>query len=173
MSLEQLSKEYHNFIYTIINQYFPRDSAQQEDVMQTVLIALNRHISELDPNLHIRSFIAATTKNACIDLLKKNRTEKAISVPNDFLDLPRDNRRGSLEQDPTQMALNSENLRIFKDAIKKLLKAEQEVLALAQAKVPYQKIADMLGIPIGTVRSRIFSAKKRLFKLLGKDFLEE
>jgi RNA polymerase sigma-70 factor (ECF subfamily) len=174
MSLEQLAKEYRNFIYKIINRYFPRDSAQQEDAMQTVLIALNRHISELDPNKSIRGFIATTTINACISLLREKQKEKASSGHGDTFDsILKDKRRNNLEQSPISRALNREQLRIFKAAIGQLPKAEQEALALAQAKVPYQKIADMLGIPIGTVRSRIFSAKKRLSKLLGKDFLEE
>jgi RNA polymerase sigma-70 factor (ECF subfamily) len=54
-------------------------------------------------------------------------------------------------------------------AIEKLAEREREVIVLKEYEgLRYREIADLLGIPIGTVMSRLYSARRRL-----ADFMEE
>jgi RNA polymerase sigma factor (sigma-70 family) len=55
-------------------------------------------------------------------------------------------------------------------ALTKLRPAEREALLLyAWGELSYAEIADVLGLPLGTVRSRISRARHRLRELLGAD----
>ena len=52
-------------------------------------------------------------------------------------------------------------------ALRKLTREDRETLLLmAWAELSYEEIADALGIPVGTVRSRIFRARQRMRGLL-------
>ncbi|GID25995.1 RNA polymerase sigma factor [Paractinoplanes brasiliensis] len=57
----------------------------------------------------------------------------------------------------------SEQVRALAGALAKLNRGERDVLTLiSQAQLSYPEVAEALGIPIGTVRSRLHSARRRL-----------
>jgi RNA polymerase sigma-70 factor (ECF subfamily) len=54
-----------------------------------------------------------------------------------------------------------------REGIEKLPEAEREILVLREFQdLKYREIADLLGIPIGTVMSRLWSARKRLGQVM-------
>ncbi|MBU2662427.1 RNA polymerase sigma factor [Actinoplanes bogorensis] len=57
----------------------------------------------------------------------------------------------------------SEHVRVLAGALARLSPGERDVLTLiSQAQLSYPEVAEALGIPVGTVRSRLHSARKRL-----------
>ncbi|MBM2617848.1 RNA polymerase sigma factor [Actinoplanes sp. LDG1-06] len=57
----------------------------------------------------------------------------------------------------------SEHVRVLATALARLNAGERDVLTLiSQAQLSYPEVAEALGIPLGTVRSRLHSARKRL-----------
>jgi RNA polymerase sigma-70 factor (ECF subfamily) len=54
-----------------------------------------------------------------------------------------------------------------REAIEKLPEFEREMLVLREWDgLKYREIADLLGIPIGTVMSRLYSARHRLAEVM-------
>lgn len=61
----------------------------------------------------------------------------------------------------------NENVELVRKAIEKLAPYEREVLFLAYyEELPYEDIAKVLDIPVGTVKSRVFNAKAKLKKII-------
>ena len=69
---------------------------------------------------------------------------------------------------PSDPAEREERARIFWDAFRGLSSRDREILALRHFKeLAYQQIAEALGIPVGTVMSRLFHARRRLREALA------
>jgi RNA polymerase sigma-70 factor (ECF subfamily) len=67
------------------------------------------------------------------------------------------------EVDPLRSAEREELRRSVREAIEALADREREVLVLKEFEsLKYREIAELLGIPIGTVMSRLYSARQRL-----------
>lgn len=70
-------------------------------------------------------------------------------------------------EDPHQSLERQELCRAVAAAIDRLPAREREVLALKEFEgLAYREIAELAGIPIGTVMSRLYSARQRLVELL-------
>ena len=75
---------------------------------------------------------------------------------------------------PYEAALADERARAFWQAFRTLSARDREVLTLRHfQELSYQQIADTLSIPIGTVMSRLFHARRRLREALGGVLDEE
>lgn len=69
----------------------------------------------------------------------------------------------SSERDPQRNIEREEIRRKVREAIDTLPDREREVLVLKEFEgLKYREIAEVVGIPIGTVMSRLYSARKRL-----------
>jgi RNA polymerase sigma-70 factor (ECF subfamily) len=69
---------------------------------------------------------------------------------------------------PMEALVQGERAQAFWTAFRALSAKDREILALRHFKeLAYQEIADALGIPIGTVMSRLFHARRRLRQGLG------
>lgn len=72
---------------------------------------------------------------------------------------------------PSERGERSETVALFWQGFNKLSARDREILSLRHFKeLPYQEIADTLGIPVGTVMSRLFHARRRLRDQLGSSF---
>lgn len=70
-------------------------------------------------------------------------------------------------EDPEKIVLAHEKERLFDWAIEQLPPDWRAILVLREIEgLSYAEIAEILGIPIGTVESRLFRARKRLRQLL-------
>jgi len=70
--------------------------------------------------------------------------------------------------EPTARMEVQERARLFWDAFEQLSARDREIIALRHFKnLAYREIAESLGIPEGTVMSRLFHARRRLREHLG------
>ena len=76
--------------------------------------------------------------------------------------------------DPVQPMVQRERAQLFWGAFHRLGARDREILALRHFReLSYQEIADVIGIPIGTVMSRLFHARRRLREQLGSALDDE
>jgi len=69
---------------------------------------------------------------------------------------------------PSEAAESTERTRLFWESFQELSDRDREILGLRHFKdLPYQDIANTLEIPVGTVMSRLFHARRRLRERLG------
>jgi RNA polymerase sigma-70 factor (ECF subfamily) len=110
-------------------------------------------------------------RNACFSHLRQKGALKARSVsahaPDD--EDAADYEIADTSTAPEEPALRDERRAIFWRALHRLGARDREILALRHfEELSYQAIADQLSIPIGTVMSRLYHARRRLREALGE-----
>ena len=72
--------------------------------------------------------------------------------------------------DPGANAARREQLKLVRQCLRKLRPEEQEVFLLRQnGEMTYQQIAEAIGIPVGTVKTRMRLALSKLREALGAE----
>lgn len=139
------------------------DSAAEE-VTQEVMIAVWRKASYFDPaKAGASTWVFTIARNQRIDRLRRTRSRTAVNVvdPSDELDAPPSG------EDITILAEREEGVR---KALASLPAEQSAIVRLSFfAEKPHAEIARELGIPLGTVKSRVRLALARLRTLLDSD----
>jgi RNA polymerase sigma factor (sigma-70 family) len=146
--------------------------ADAEDVVQDACLRALRGISGYS-GANGRAWTLAIVRNAAYDWLRKNRP--AAIVPVDDLEsverlAPRDHVAVAPPVDPeTALIAKSDELRL-QAAIEELPTVFRETVVLRDVQgLGYREIAEITGVPIGTVMSRLARARERLIERLGAE----
>lgn len=141
------------------------------DVAQEVFIKLYRKIGSFTGESALDTWLYRVTVNASLDALRKQgrrvRTVplEAQSEDDETYELPVADSRSS----PEEAALAQERRREITDAISRLSEKYRSVLILREFEdLDYEQIAKVLGISVGTVKSRLNRAREKLRNLLEK-----
>ncbi len=140
------------------------------DVCQDALIRFLTTLQRFDAKRPVRPWLYQIVRNRVIDIHRRRKVRRAES-----LDATDDENNPRL--DPADPSIDLEGdyehgelrVRIWK-ALEKLTPTQREVLILRDYQdLAYQEIADTLAIPLGTVMSRLHSARRRLRDVLSSD----
>jgi RNA polymerase sigma-70 factor (ECF subfamily) len=127
-----------------------------EDLVQDVLLNVWRRAAQFDPaRANASAWIFAMARNVRIDLVRRERRAEAFvkseALFQDDADWPED------------AAVVSEREKLVRDAMTGLSTEQIEVVRLSFFEgFPHSEIAERLGIPLGTVKSRLRLAFARL-----------
>ncbi len=134
------------------------DRGMAEELVQDSFVRLWRNAHSFDPERgSVRTFVYTIARRAAIDL---QRRAKRVPVP--------------LDPDPVERALGTdpaapdafERLLVgieVRDAMTSLSSAHREVLELAYDRgLSQRQIADRLGVPLGTVKTRTYHALRAM-----------
>jgi RNA polymerase sigma-70 factor (ECF subfamily) len=135
-----------------------------EDVVQEAYVKALTHLSQFDHRCAFRSWLLRIVTNCATDHLRRNRRRRILF---DITAWSRGESRQvpepSVSADPS-LPLQNLEMRVRLDrALGELSETTRGAFVLfAEAEMTYQEVADTLNIPMGTVMSRIHSARKKL-----------
>ena len=140
------------------------------DATQQALVTVARRIDRYDGRAAFTTWLYRVTTNACLDELRRHRRRAPVLGPGDSdIDERRepDDRVGPARAgDPAELV--SDRLALD-DALAELAPDFRAAVVLRDvADLDYAEIADVLGVPVGTVRSRIARGRAQLADLLGR-----
>lgn len=133
------------------------DVQDAEDVTQTVFLNVFRQLGTYDPKYRFFSWIYRMTVNESLNVLKRRKPAVTLEDEPDIA-APGAAPDGAAEvEDRVGRALLS-------------LKPDDRAVVVLKHFVSfsYQEIADVLEIPVKTVKSRLFTARERLRIALGE-----
>jgi RNA polymerase sigma-70 factor (ECF subfamily) len=134
------------------------DANVAEDAAQEAFIRAWQHLPSYRPRSPFRNWLYRIATNAARDSLRRERDVADI----DALDLP------SSDPGPGAVVERKERGAQVREAVLELPPASRAVLVLREYEgLSYREIADTLGIPIGTVMSRLNYARNRLREALA------
>ncbi len=145
-------------------QRFTGDSVAAEDVVQETFLQVHQSAASFDPNRRFKPWLFTIAANKARDYLRRRsrRREVAFDAPVDagegagqrFLDLF--SADGPL---PDEDLLLEEKRRLVRSVMEMMPAKLSEVLILAYYhRFPYKEIAEIVEIPLGTVKSRLHGA---------------
>jgi RNA polymerase sigma-70 factor, ECF subfamily len=151
----ELVERFSRYVYAISVQAFRLSESDAEDVFQEVFARAYQHIDGLRDDAAVRPWLGQLTRRLCIDRLRAAARERP--VPDEELVPP--------EAEDT-LALLDEALTV-QEALAETPEHCREVLDRFFARdESYRTIGDALGLPAGTIASRISRCLARLRELL-------
>ncbi len=151
-----LLDRYGGYIYAIATRGFRLTPEQAEEVLQETALSLVQHLPDYRGSGSLRAWIAAIAQNASRQYLRRHKSSAEVPAETEIPD-------AAQERDLAQ----AEEALTVQTALERLPVECREVLAKAfYEERRYAEIAAALGIPEGTVASRIARCLTRLRGLL-------
>ena len=153
---------------------FTGSRALAEDVFQETFLQIHLSAATFDVDRRLKPWLYTIATNKARDARRWLRRRPSLSLdtpvggsddPVSMVDLmPSD---GEDPQGPLQGAEQSERVRAVVD---RLGDTQREVLLLTYfQRMPYAQVADILNIPVGTVKSRLHGAVREFGELWGEE----
>lgn len=161
--VEQYQKMVYNLSYRMLGN--PDDACEAS---QEVFIRVYRSINKFKFDSKFSTWIYKITSNLCLDMMRKAKPgvihiEKSIDTEDGEItrDLPDNN------MDVEDSVLRSEKVDAVRKAILKLQPDYRSVIVLRDINgESYERISQILGLPEGTVKSRINRGRQELKNIL-------
>ena len=161
MKFEDLIKANKQNIKNIIRMITKQDN---EDIEQEVYIKLWKNSEKYEERGSLKSWVNTIAKNASKDYLKSAvvKNEQNCTADEEVLVNLRDRKKS-----PEDTLLTTERQKRIIDAVEKLKPKFKEVIMMCEIYgYTYEEASAKLNCPIGTIKSRIFNAKKELATVL-------
>lgn len=165
---QAILERYQRGIYNLIFQMV-KNREETEDLVQETFIKAFRALDSYNEQYAFTTWLYKIAYNNCIDSIRKRKLKTSP------LDKPIQTREGEVQQQirddstsPEHHYLYAEKKKILDDCIQKLPEAYREVIMLRhQEDRSYEEIAEMVQVPLGTVKARIFRAREMLKRCLA------
>ena len=158
-SFGKLLDAYQNRVFGFVRRMVP-NAEEAADITQEVFIRAFQSFHRFDARSSVRTWLFRIAYNLCVDRARKvDRSPSEVSLQgtaeiDETFDVP-DGR-----WQPDQLAIDAEVAAAIEAAIETMSEKLRSVLLLHDKEdLPYEEIAQLVGVPVGTVKSRLFLAR--------------
>ena len=149
-------------------RWLTRNDAEAEDVVQDACVRAMRFFSSLR-NDDARAWLFTIVRNTWYSRVSRLAKMTAGALLTDGQDQWPDN-----ALDPEERLLQQHTVALVREALDQLPVDFREVIVLREIEgLSYKEIAAVVGVPIGTVMSRLARARERLQTILKLNALSE
>jgi len=144
--------------------YFVLNSHEDaRDAVQEGFVKCWRRREQVGAIDNLRARIFTVVLNSAKDSRRRRRIRRTDTLPTEDI-MP----ASASQTDPTAGAERAETVARVRDALHLLPETEREVFLLRQnGELPFTGVAEALGIPVGTAKTRMRAALRRLREALG------
>lgn len=165
---EKLFQPHLNAAYNLA-RYLCGNAYDAEDIVQEAYLRAYRAFAEYADD-NSRAWILTITRNACYSWMRKHHAKFRVCFDEDSNSLGMDAQisDSAIFQSPELITESKCNQQLIRRAIESLPIEFREVTVLRELEeLSYREIGLVLGIPKGTVMSRLARARKRLREQLA------
>ena len=163
-----LVRRYERELYGYLRRYLG-DASLAEDVFQNTFLQVYVKSGQYEAGRPVRPWLYTIATNQAIDALRRNGRHQLLSLDQQREELA-DGELSSLVEtlegggpSPLDVAQAQERREKIRASVDRLPEFLRQVLLLAYYQgLKYREIADILGIPVGTVKSRLHAALVKL-----------
>jgi RNA polymerase sigma-70 factor (ECF subfamily) len=159
---------------SLINFFFHLswDRQTAEDCAQEVFLRLYAHLGTYEPQAKFTTFLFRIARNLWIDRMRSDGAHgKPVSLESPLRfgeEKTLEDRLPARAQSPVEILARRETQDALRDAIDRLPEEQKAVLILSELQgLKYQEIGEILGVPVGTVKSRMHTAMEKLKEMLA------
>jgi len=168
-AFREIVNRYRNGLYTFLRQFLNRQDLV-EDVFQETFLQLYTSMESFDKSRPLRPWLFTIAANKAKDALRKWQRTSAVPIGAiaDSQDISFDEMLNTITSDNTlpfeELEKNETSSRVA-HIIAQMPENLREIIILAYFnKFSYKQMAEILSIPIGTVKSRLHTAVGRFAK---------
>jgi RNA polymerase sigma factor (sigma-70 family) len=159
---EELVRRHEDAVFAMALRFIG-ERGDAEDVAQEVFLRVYRSLDGFKGDAKFSTWLYRITFNMCTDWLRRNRSSRraaGIEEAGDVVDGRVDLEEGLLDEEERR------RVRRALDGLEE--KYRSVVLLLYYQKMSYDQIAEVLGMPLKTVETRLYRARKMLREALLK-----
>jgi RNA polymerase sigma-70 factor (ECF subfamily) len=164
---EALVKRYERELYNYLRRFL-NNQVLAEDAFQATFLQVHLKCGLFDADRKVRPWLYTVATNQAIDIQRRNRRHRLVSldrpnrVENDELGSLMDVLSGR-ENEPANGLEQTERKEWVRQAVSALPEQLRSAVKLVYFRgMKYREAADELAVPVGTVKSRLHAAVKRL-----------
>ena len=163
----ELTEPYRKSACEFLNRLTGEDSA--EDVFMTAMLSAWKALDGFNGRSSYRTWLFSIARFAALDYLRKTKTRNEVSADDEESGANISAIGDKTTPPPSREIENEERSRIIDKCLQQLSESHRTVLILYYYQdFQYSEIAEMLGISIGTVMSRLHHAKAKLERILNQ-----
>ena len=166
---EKLVTAYEKNVYNIALRMVgdPDDAA---DMTQETFIKAYRALSGFRGDSKFSSWLYRIASNVCLDFLRSRSRHPQVSLSGADEDDRTAFELPDMSQNPEEQLMKKLSMEAVRRGLGQLPEQQRQILVLRElGGLSYAELAQTLGLEEGTVKSRIFRARKRLCALLLRD----
>ena len=170
----ELVRTHHRRVYGLCYR-FTGNAADAEDLTQDVFLKIYSNLSSFDTTRgSLQVWITTMTRNLLVDNFRRTRNQRATGSLDEGWDeadeLRPVDRLLSGGPSPHESAAQKELAKMVQQALSRVSVELREAVILRDLQdMDYKEIAQVLGIPEGTVKSRISRGRAELARLLERN----
>jgi RNA polymerase sigma-70 factor (ECF subfamily) len=160
-ALEELFQRHRSAAYRVAYRRLGQE-ADALDAVQEGFIKALRHLDGFGRRSSFKTWLLRIVMNAALDLRRRRERRRAAGMSLAWL-------RQHEPREPAGVGVEAQGLeraelrRLLDEALAALPEAHRRAFILhADAELPYREVAEVLGVPIGTVMSRLYYARRKL-----------
>jgi RNA polymerase sigma-70 factor (ECF subfamily) len=164
-AIAELLRAYQRRIYAVCYRMV-RDEHDARDLAQDAMVKVIQGLDGYDGRSKLSTWVIRVSMNCCLSHLRKQRLRRHGSLDADWADGgggPAGSTAAGGELPPARGVEQGEMRGILSRALGSLDPQMRSVLVLRDMQdLEYSQIAEVLGVPVGTVKSRLFRARVAL-----------
>lgn len=166
-AFESLLKKYRNLVFSIMLKMV-RNKQEAEDLTQEAFMKAFSSLATFNDEFAFSTWLMKIASNNCIDFLRKRKLKTySIHEPINYKDEKIEIDIPDHDAGPERMLIQSERSRMIEEAINELPERYRYVVILRhKEEKSYEEIAEIMNLPLGTVKAQIFRAREILNKKL-------
>lgn len=167
---EKLMNRYKKSVYFMLLK-MTQNKDDAEDLTMESFAKAFKSLHKFNPQYAFSTWLFRIASNNCIDFIRRNKMKTfSINTPVetdngtiDNFDLP-----DNLEL-PDDYANRMDKAKFLRSMVEKLPKTYATLIQLRYyEELSYEEIANIIGVPIGTVKAQLHRARELLYKALAK-----
>jgi RNA polymerase sigma-70 factor (ECF subfamily) len=165
-ALEELFQRYRLVAYRVAHRFLGHE-ADALDAVQDGFVKALTHLPSFQGRSSFKTWLLRVVSNAALDLGRQRGRRETLSLDVQGPDT-QEQMQPTTEPDPGLGLERADLRRLLNQALATLPEAQRQTFVLhADAELSYREVAELLGISIGTVMSRLYYARQKLRAFLA------
>lgn len=145
-----------------------------DDIVQDVILKIFKGIKKFREDAKLSTWIYKITINVCNNVYKKFKHRETLLEMSDSYSEDEPQSQYSTEEDLRKAVMDEVLYQKLREAIEKLSPEDRAILYMKEIEnLTYEEISEVLGKPVGTIKSRLHYVKEKLKKELKEEYENE
>jgi RNA polymerase sigma-70 factor (ECF subfamily) len=164
MALQTLYGRHNVRVFRFVLRFL-NDEASAEDMVSEVFIDVWRQAERFERRSQVSTWLLAIARNKALSVLRRRSTEELDEEVAEFIEDPADN--------PEVKMQKKQQSNVLQECLTQLSPAHREIIDLVYYhEKSIDEVAEIVGVPANTVKTRMFYARKRIAEMMGAKGLD-